>query len=124
MKKLSEEQKKALKGRVLKVSPEDEEKVRSGFTQAEMKAKQRGAAKKLLDGVRTLWNMLVDPDYTIPWPVKAWVLAGLAYFISPIDAIPDVIPVLGYVDDAAVIAWVLHQISDEVAAYRKWKGLA
>ena len=39
-----------------------------------------------------------------------YLTAGLLYFISPVDAVTDVIPVLGYVDDVAVLAWILSQI--------------
>ena len=67
--------------------------------------------------------MLTAANYTVSWEVKAWILAGLAYFISPLDAIPDVIPVVGYLDDALVITWVMHEISDEVTKYRRWKGM-
>ena len=101
------------------VSPDEEHEVRAQFAWAEKKAKGRGADAGLLEGVKTLYRMLVDPDYTISWEVKSWILAGLVYFISPIDAIPDVIPVLGYVDDAAVVLWIMHKISDEVARYRR-----
>ncbi len=124
MKKLTDDQKLKLKGKVAKVKPADEKKVRHDFSQAELKAKQRGAAKKLLDGVRAMWGMLVDPDFVIDWQVKAWIIFALGYFISPWDLIPDVLPGIGYVDDAMVVAWVLHQISDEVKAYRQWMGQA
>jgi len=119
MKKLTEAQKKQLKGRVLKVTPENEEDVRRKYSQAEIKAEQRGAARELLEGVRTMWRMLVDSSYTISWDVKAWIIFGLAYFISPFDIIPDFLPGVGYLDDALVVAWVLHQISDEVTKYRR-----
>ncbi len=39
-----------------------------------------------------------------------YLTAGLLYFISPVDAVTDIIPVLGYVDDVAVLAWILSQI--------------
>lgn len=68
--------------------------------------------------------MLRDPDYTMSWPTKAWIIFALTYFISPVDLIPDVLPGIGYVDDALVIAWVLHNLQTEVVAYRKAKGLA
>ncbi|MFZ5786784.1 MAG: YkvA family protein [Acidobacteriota bacterium] len=124
MKTLTDDQVQALTGEVARVRPEDEEKVRTGFSQAETKAKQRGAARQLLENVKTLWRMLTDPDYVIDWQVKAWIIFALGYFISPIDVVPDVVPVLGYVDDAVVVAWVVHQLSDQVVAYRRWKGLA
>ena len=52
------------------------------------------------DGV-TLWFALRDPR--TPWWVKA--LAGLvvAYALSPIDLVPDFIPVLGYLDDVLLL---------------------
>ncbi|HEY0706716.1 MAG TPA: DUF1232 domain-containing protein [Polyangia bacterium] len=68
--------------------------------------------------------------------VKAWVrrdyrqvsrgtivlsLAALAYFLAPIDAILDAIPFAGFVDDAAVLAWVLREIRQELAAFRLWE---
>jgi uncharacterized membrane protein YkvA (DUF1232 family) len=123
MKKLTEDQVQSLSGKFAQVKPEDEVKVRRGFEQAEIKAKQRGAARQLLENVKTMWRMLVDPDYVIDWQVKAWIIFALGYFISPIDLIPDYVPLLGYVDDAVVVAWVVHQISDQVAAYRAWAGL-
>lgn len=102
----------------------DEADVKAGFERAVNNAEKRGVCAELLETVKTLWRMLTDPDYTISWSTKAWIITGLAYFINPLDAVPDAIPVLGYVDDAAMIAWVLHQIGDEVAAYRRWKARA
>jgi uncharacterized membrane protein YkvA (DUF1232 family) len=98
--------------------------VKADYEKAEQKARDRGADPGLLDGLKTLWQMLKDPDYTMTWQTKAWIISGLAYFISPVDLIPDVIPVVGYLDDALVVAWVLHHLHDEVVAYRKAKGLA
>ena len=47
----------------------------------------------------------------LPWPVRVLALAVAAYAFSPIDLIPDVIPVLGLIDDLLLIplgvAWVL-----------------
>lgn len=39
-----------------------------------------------------------------------YLTAGLLYFISPVDAITDVIPLIGYIDDVAVLGWILSQI--------------
>ena len=44
---------------------------------------------------------------TCPTKVKAGIIAALGYLISPIDLIPDLMPVVGYSDDAAAIAFAL-----------------
>lgn len=38
----------------------------------------------------------------VPWSVVFWIVAALLYFISPLDLIPDFVPVVGYGDDAAI----------------------
>jgi uncharacterized membrane protein YkvA (DUF1232 family) len=62
-----------------------------------------------------MYYCLRDPK--TPFWVKASIAGALVYFISPIDAIPDFIPVVGYADDAAVIyasmALVHRHITDE-----------
>lgn len=54
-------------------------------------------------------------------PALVAVVAGLLYFLSPLDAIPDWIPGLGFVDDLAVLAWVMRKWADELQAFRTWK---
>ena len=54
--------------------------------------------------VQAFYLVLVDPRSS--WTSKVLVAAALAYVISPIDLIPDFIPVIGYLDDIAVIALV------------------
>lgn len=61
----------------------------------------RGWAKKLKrDGV-TLWFACKHPE--TPWYAKALGMFVVAYALSPIDLIPDFIPVLGYVDDVLLL---------------------
>jgi uncharacterized membrane protein YkvA (DUF1232 family) len=50
-------------------------------------------------------------------------VGALLYFVSPIDAIIDAIPVLGYLDDAAVLAWVAGQVRAELDAFRGWEQM-
>ena len=47
--------------------------------------------------------------------------AGLLYFLSPMDAIPDWIPGLGFVDDLAVLGWVMRKWSGELQAFQAWR---
>jgi uncharacterized membrane protein YkvA (DUF1232 family) len=48
------------------------------------------------------------------------VIAGLLYFISPVDLLPDFIPILGYVDDAFVISLVMNAIGSEIERYQQY----
>ena len=50
----------------------------------------------------SLWWCAKDP--TTPTAAKGMMFAALAYFVLPTDAIPDVLPAIGFTDDAAVIA--------------------
>lgn len=49
----------------------------------------------------TVWHVARDPR--LPWPLRALAFAIAAYAFSPIDLIPDAIPVLGWVDDALIV---------------------
>ena len=55
--------------------------------------------------VLSVWYCARDPE--TPTTAKAMIMAALAYFVMPMDAIPDILPAIGYTDDAAVIAAVL-----------------
>jgi len=49
------------------------------------------------------------------------VVAGLMYFLSPVDAIPDWLPGIGMLDDIAVLAWVMKSLESELNAFRAWR---
>ncbi|MGB3616915.1 MAG: YkvA family protein [Catalinimonas sp.] len=50
------------------------------------------------------------------------VVASLIYFISPLDLIPDFIPVLGLLDDLSVLAWVFNTVKIEIERFKDWEG--
>jgi uncharacterized membrane protein YkvA (DUF1232 family) len=50
-----------------------------------------------------------------------WMVVGIVYAISPIDLIPD-IPIIGYIDDAVVLGFVLTQVKKEIVKYQTWKS--
>lgn len=62
--------------------------------------------------VRLLWILLKDPKVAA-WR-KASILAALGYFISPIDAVPDVLFPVGYLDDLAVLAAVVRSLASQI----------
>lgn len=47
--------------------------------------------------------------------------AGLLYIVSPMDLLPDFIPGIGLIDDAAVVALLLHSVAQDLAAFRVWE---
>ncbi len=49
------------------------------------------------------------------------VVAVLIYFISPIDIIPDFLPIIGLTDDVALIVWLIMNLSDEIAKFNEWE---
>jgi len=49
------------------------------------------------------------------------VVAALLYFVTPFDAVPDWLFGVGFVDDLAVLAWVLGTWHEELAAFRAWR---
>ena len=53
-------------------------------------------------------------DRTTPLAVKATLVGAIAYFVLPVDAIPDVMPILGFTDDAAVLTAALRLVASHV----------
>ncbi len=72
---------------------------------------------RLLNQAKLLWIMLKDPDFTMELSSKAIVVAGLLYFVSPLDLLPDVIPVIGLLDDATMLSIVISAVSGELDRY-------
>ena len=66
-----------------------------------MLARLKGWARVIRRDVLAVWLAARDPR--TPWYARALALAVAAYALSPIDLIPDVIPVLGYLDDLILV---------------------
>jgi len=58
------------------------------------------------------WFCVADP--ATPGRVRGVLLAALAYFVMPLDAIPDFLPAIGFTDDAAVLALALGLVSKSI----------
>ena len=82
------------------------------------------------EGLRLLPDVLrllrgLAPDRTLPWTVRARVWVALAWLISPIDLIPEFLPVIGAVDDVIVVAIALRSLIRRAGpgtVQRHWRG--
>ncbi|MCD6476495.1 MAG: DUF1232 domain-containing protein [Anaerolineaceae bacterium] len=105
----------------------DPEKAKKLVNEAMKKAK--GKNKGPLDEVWGYLTALIrltrayfDRQYTdVPWKTIVLTIAGLIYFVSPIDLIPDVIPVIGLTDDAAIIYFIVAQIKADLDKFITWE---
>jgi len=70
-------------------------------TDGSLIARMRRWAKAIKRDVHALYLSARDPR--VPWYAKAVALAVAAYALSPIDLIPDFIPILGYLDDIILV---------------------
>ncbi|MBZ9629580.1 DUF1232 domain-containing protein [Salegentibacter sp. LM13S] len=97
---------------------EDEEAIKSKF-------ENKGKLQRYIDDAQLLFNLLRDyanGNYReVPFNVVAAIGGALLYVLSPIDLIPDFIPIIGYLDDAAVIAFCLNLIEKDLITYKIWK---
>jgi uncharacterized membrane protein YkvA (DUF1232 family) len=83
----------------------------------------RDAIRLLPDLVRLLRRLAADDELPRGVRVRLWLLLG--YLAMPIDLVPDFIPVLGYADDAVVVAIALRSVTRRAgpeALERHWPG--
>jgi uncharacterized membrane protein YkvA (DUF1232 family) len=84
----------------------------------------------LREAMRILPDLLVmlggiAQDGSLPWTVRVRLWLVLFYLAVPIDIIPDVFPVVGWADDAILVAWVVRSVvrrSGPEALARNWPG--
>ena len=93
---------------------------------AKAQEKNQGPLAGLWQNLTALFRLLqayIRHEYTdIPWGSIVMVAVAVVYFVSPIDIIPDFIPVSGFIDDAAVIAFVLKQVKTDLDKFVAWEA--
>jgi uncharacterized membrane protein YkvA (DUF1232 family) len=86
-----------------------ERKVRRDFWK---KLKRFAGRVPFVEDLVAAYYCALDPD--TPLRVRAMLLAAIAYFILPIDLIPDVIAGFGFADDAAVLTGVMTLVANHI----------
>jgi uncharacterized membrane protein YkvA (DUF1232 family) len=93
---------------------------------AERKAvRNEGAVRRVyryIQGFTRLLRAYSRREYTvIPWGSIILATVALLYFVSPIDLIPDILPG-GFIDDVALIAYIVKQIQTDLDAFLAWEA--
>jgi uncharacterized membrane protein YkvA (DUF1232 family) len=57
----------------------------------------------------------------IPWKTILLIVAAILYFISPIDLLPDLIPITGLTDDFGILLWVYNAVAVEIDKFLTWE---
>ncbi|HVR34153.1 MAG TPA: DUF1232 domain-containing protein [Acidimicrobiia bacterium] len=81
------------------------------------------AASTIPNMAKLLWRLLRDPR--VPRRTKLVVAGAAAYAASPVDLVPDFIPVIGMADDLLVLAFAIHhivEVAGEEVVLEHWDG--
>ena len=100
------------------------------LTDAYEKASQKNdvgsLAHEAWETLQTMFRLIrasIAGEYTgVPGTTVAAAVAVLIYFLSPIDLIPDFIPVLGMLDDVALVAWFSTTLKGEMEKFEEWEA--
>ncbi len=108
------------------------EKLKGLVTQAREKLEDMqgadGVWKSMVHVVNTFIRMIkayISGEYKeVPWKSMLMLVAGIIYFIMPLDLIPDFIPITGFIDDLSILIWIYRTIKLDIEAFEVWeKGL-
>ncbi|QKG54000.1 YkvA family protein [Hymenobacter sp. BRD67] len=96
------------------------------FNKAREKKEIGTLAHEAWETIQSLFRLIklsAAGEYTgVPTTTVVAAVAVLIYFLSPIDLIPDFIPVVGLLDDMALIAWFSTSIKHELDKFHEWEA--
>lgn len=97
-------------------APDRADKVEAQFEAKLARLEADGdAPAEMLDRLRVLWTMFHADG--VPMTSKALIMVALAYFVSPLDMIPDFAGKAGYLDDKMVVNVVWSRLGDATASF-------
>ena len=111
--------------RARKVSREDVADVLEKEEKAKTIVEKAGFLSQYWEDIKTSFALIRDwfnGSYDkVPARMIASLTGALIYLVSPLDLIPDWVPMAGLVDDAAILAFVFKLSKVDLGAYRQWK---
>lgn len=97
----------------------------TGYERTRMRGIAGFFTRLVVDGVDMLamaWDWLVGNFDWSPTRLIVAFAIGIAYLVSPIDIVPDVIPFAGWIDDIMVATAVVRLVRADLERWRRWKG--
>jgi uncharacterized membrane protein YkvA (DUF1232 family) len=93
----------------IRAATRDERRLRRDFW---AKLKRVGRRLPFIEDLLAAYYCATDP--LTPKRVKLVLVGALAYFVLPADAVPDLLPLLGFADDAAMLAAAIAQVAGAI----------
>ena len=106
--------------KMLKNTPRLLKLLKEGQVKLESNSEQLTEVKDSLGKLITMIRFSVQGKYKLPLRTLVSTISGLIYFVNPIDFIPDFILGAGFVDDIAVIIFLLNLIKKDLADFVSW----
>lgn len=102
----------------------DSERMKELLSSASVKVKDNNQLAGMIDDIGLALNLARDftkKNYNdVSKASIAAIVAGIIYLVNPMDIIPDFL-FAGFLDDAAVLGYILSRVKDELEKYRSWK---
>lgn len=121
-----------IKMRHIKANPRQLEAIKDQDSNTSMilpenvyKSRYRSVSPRYIWDYVALFISMLKDSYSRKYPLpKKTIIAGvftLMYIINPIDIFPDLIPLIGFVDDLAAFAFAASLIKEDLDKYRAWE---
>ncbi len=114
-----------LKKGASQVTEEDLGRIQNNEREIHSRFESAGPLTRFIEDAKLLFSLIRDYRNgryrKIPWWALSAIAFTLLYVFNPFDIVPDVLPVVGYVDDAAVFVLCLALIEQQLREYKQWK---
>ena len=129
-KSMSSYDEEKLKSEGAKYAPKNEDEINEKVIGKEDELNKKFATiaklKPYWEDFKTIFSMIKDwvtgKYKQAPFTTIASLAGVLLYVLSPIDLVADIIPILGYMDDAALLGLAIKMASADIEKYRQWKN--